>query len=217
MILEKLKELKFPDLITIVVPGIILVGFSYKFGFYSSKVIGVTWVLSLFSPVDFITAQFDLYFYYLIAVVYLERVIDGKQDLRVGLIRANALMIGSFIGLYFLIGELALTSYMYAFVSLHAIALILYNNSIGLRSLSLLAIFIFMPMISGSIAADNVRDKILPMVKLNKQNEIDGSWFLLDKFSDKAILINTTQEKNYFKVVELKEIEFIESSKNKNS
>lgn len=40
---------------------------------------------------------------------------------------------------------------------------------------------------------------------------------LLDKFSDKAILINTTQEKNYFKVVELKEIEFIESSKNKNS
>lgn len=215
MLLEKLKELKFSDLITVVVPGIILVGFSYKFGFYSSKVIGATWVLSLFSPIDFIMAQFDLYFYYLIAVIYLEKVIDGKQNLREGLLRGNTLMIGSFIGLYFLIGEIALTSYMYAFVSLHAIAIILYNNSIGLKSMSLLAIFVFIPMISGSKAADNVSHKNLPIVKLTKTSEINGSWFLLDKFSDKAILINPSQEKNYFKVVELKEIEFIENFKNK--
>lgn len=213
MLLEKLKELKIVDLITVIVPGIILIGFSYKFGFYSSKEIGATWILSLFSPIDFIMAHFDLYFYYLTAVIYLDRVIEGKYKLKEGLISGNATMIGSMIGLYFIVGKGALTYFIFAFVSLHAIALILYSNSIGLRTMSLLAIFVFLPMINGSKEANKVRANKLPIVKLAKTPHVVGSWYLLDKFSDKAILINPSQELNNFKVVELKEIEYIQNAK----
>lgn len=158
-------------------------------------------------------AQFDLYIYYLTAIVYLDRVIGGKQKLKEGLINGNITMIGSFIALYFLLGKIAITFYIFAFVSLHAIALILYSNSIGFRTMSFLAIFVVMPVINGSRDAIKVRESELPSVKLSKSSELAGSWYLLDKFSDKAILINPSLKLNYFKVVELKEIEYIQNSK----
>ncbi|KQE86336.1 MULTISPECIES: hypothetical protein [Acinetobacter calcoaceticus/baumannii complex] len=213
MLIEKLKDLKIVDLITVVVPGIIVIGFSYKFGFYYSKAIDANWVLSLFTPIDFITAQFNLYIYYFTAVVYLDRVIGGSEKLKEGLITGNATMLGSFIGLYFLQGKIAFIFYVYALVSLHAIALILYSKSIGLRSLGFLAIFVILPMIAGGQEATKVSQGILPVVKLSKTIDVVGPWYLLDKFSDKAILINPTQTMNYFKVVELKEIEYIQSAK----
>lgn len=211
MLIDKIKEIKIVDVVTVAIPGLIIIGFCYKYGFYASQKVDAEWVLSLFSPIDFITGQFNLYIYYLTAIIYLDKLIGGTQNLKVGIVSANALMFGSFTGLFFHLGKVAFEFYLYAFFSFHSIVFILFSKSIMWRSFGLLLVLIFIPLIAGTQVANKIDSSYLPLVKLQKKTEAAGEWYLLDKFSDKAILID--MDRKLLKVIELQEIEYIENTK----
>lgn len=211
MLIDKIKEIKIVDVITVAIPGLIIIGFCYKYGFYASQKVDAEWVLSLFSPIDFITAQFNLYIYYLTAIIYLDKVIGGTQNFKAGIVSANALMFGSFVGLFFYLGKVAFEFYIYAFFSFHSIVLILFSKSVMGRSFGLLLVLIFIPLIAGTQVANKIDSNYLPSVKLPQKMELAGEWYLLDKFSDKAILMDL--DRKLLKVTELKEIDYIENKK----
>lgn len=207
MLIDKVKEIKIVDVVTVAIPGLIVIGFCYKYGFYASPKVKAEWVLSLFSPVDFITAQLNLYIYYLSSIIYLDKIVDGTKNLKAGVLQANLLMLAGFMASFLYLGKEAYEFYAYIFFSFNSIAYILFTENIIGRIFGLLIVLIFIPLIAGSQIASKIDSNYLPSVKLPKKMEVVDEWYLLDKFSDKAILIDL--DGKLLKIIELKEIEYI--------
>ncbi|MFW2012690.1 hypothetical protein ACG9ZD_07435, partial [Acinetobacter bereziniae] len=84
----------------------------------------------------------------------------------------------------------------------------LYRRTVG-KMMGLLLI-LFMPFHLGGSQTNEAGLNNLPIVNLGESAETK-KWYLLDKYGDKAILINKVQGKNNFKIVEMKDINFIEN------
>ncbi len=212
MLINKIKQGSLLDLIALFTPCIILIGAAYKLGFYDSKNIDALWLISLFSPVDFMVSNVIIYLYYVLALLYMDKIIDGRDKLIGGLISANVVLFCSFLGMIFF-SKAEWIFVLNAIVALNCFAAVLYSNHHGFRVIGIVAILVGLPYFNGKNEADNLTTKELPIVTLKKENNIYETWILLDKFSDKAILMHKIGEKNEFKIVELKDIERISQSK----
>ncbi|MFW2015476.1 hypothetical protein, partial [Acinetobacter bereziniae] len=130
------------QVIAIATPLLILIGASYKYGIYESSAIDAIWMVSLFSPVDFILASPEIIGYYVIAALYLSRVYDeDNKHLSEFLITCVFIIL---LGLFFnyTIGA-PFKTYIYIFFSFIAFYLILYRRTVG-KMMGLLLI-LFMP------------------------------------------------------------------------
>lgn len=195
------------QIISIAVPLSILIGTSYKYGFYGSSEIDAIWIVSLFSPIDFMTANLEVMLYYSIAALYMAKVFGDKKHFNVEMLTQVFILIG--LGIFFYL-SIQMPPHIYFFIILSLIAfyLIIYKSVIG--KLFGVLIILYIPFYSGENAIGQSGFKSLPHVVLGAKS--DGlEWYLLDKYSDKAILINKSNNKNSFKIVELKDISRIEN------
>lgn len=202
---EKSNLLKLTEMIAVVPAVAIAIGVVYKISFYSSDEINAPWLVSLFSPVDFMLAKLTVYAYYFGAFLYFSKVLDSKY----GKFKEFLVQLGilSIVGVcfYFIedsIGEL----FLFIIASFIALYLVFLNSLVA--KIFGLMVFFFIPWFMGSQDSKFQKIESLPRVILEKENEI-SSWSLLDKYSDKAILIKKVQDKNHFKVVEIKDISYI--------
>lgn len=209
MILDHIKKTSLIDLLALITPCLILTGFSQKIGFYSSENINAYWMVSLFSPIDLMISSLEIYMYYLLALIYLEKVIVGKESLKMGLINSNLVLFGSFVGIFF-VTDYAFKYYLYAASSLNLFALAFFGNYSG-KFVGLLGLMLAAPAFAGLLDAGEIAIQKKPLVELDASLE-NKNWYLLDKYSDKAILVSRDKGTNYFKIVEMKDIKFIESA-----
>ncbi len=74
-----------------------------------------------------------------------------------------------------------------------------------------MGIILFIPWYAGFSFFNTKGIDKLPKVYLNQKID-NKEWYLIDKYTDKAILINKGRAKNSFKIVEMKDIKFIENT-----
>lgn len=208
MLINKIKQGSLLDLIAIFTPCIILIGAAYKLGFYESKNIDAVWIISLFSPIDFMVSNVIVYLYYVLAILYMEKIIDGRDNLKGGLITANLMLVSSFLAMVFF----SKTGWVFALngvIALNSFAAILYSTNHGYRVIGLVAILVGIPYFNGKYEASNLKLKELPIAILQQEKQVSETWILLDKYSDKAILMKKFDKNTEFKIVELKDIKKI--------
>jgi len=208
-ILEILKKSTLTELVGVVTPSLILIGVSYKFGFYGSANINASWIIPTFSPVNLIMANMEIYLYYSVATLYMSYVFDEKDEDRwKGAIIAIATLLG--LGLfYYLIVDMPLTYFLMIVSSFIAIFMIIYRGYVG-KIIGILLILLGIPYQYGFTQAKNIKIQELPEAVIKDKKE-QKQWYILDQFSDKAILINHDNHEKNFRIIELKEIEKIKN------
>lgn len=195
------------QIISIAAPLSILIGASYKYGFYGSSEIDAIWIVSLFNPIDFMTANLEVMLYYSIAALYMAKVFDDKNFFNAEMLVQVSILIGLGIFFYFSI-QMPLHIYFFIILTLIAFYLIIYKSAVG--KLFGFLIILSIPFYTGENAISQSGFKSLPHAVLSSKSD-ELEWYLLDKYSDKAILINRSNNKNSFKIVELKDISRIEN------
>jgi len=210
MLLEKLKSLSLVDLLALVTPFIIIMGLINKIGIYSHNDVNAIWFISMFTPVDFMISDLMIYSYFALALIYLEKIIlDKSENQEKMLLKSNVMLFSAFMGMSifkFFSGESIspiILFYSYCFLSLNGFGILIISKS--MTKLGGLALILLVPFISGYNHANKISNKGLPIVELNKGE----NWYLLDKHSDKLILINSSTRKNEFKVVEMNEVNLL--------
>lgn len=210
MLINNIKEAPL-KLLAIVTPCIGFIGFSSKLGFYLNHNVDAIWALTLFTPLDFMLSNLEVFLIYLLALTYLGNIVKGVEKLREGLISSNFILLGAFIGLSFAISyTILLNYYLYAAAGLNGFALLLFCKQYDYRALGFI-ILMSIPFFNGYIKGGNINTNNLPYVHLN-DSVSNQKWYLLDKFSDKAILISKDESSNLFKIVELKDVKYIKNS-----
>lgn len=211
MILEKVKQASLVDLLTIVTPFVIIMGLMNKVGIYTSEQVDASWFISIFSPIDFMISDLTIYFYFALALVYLDKVTFSPSELSSGqeLFWANVKLFSAFGGIIILqfwthksIYQ-PLMFYVYTALSLNGFGLIFLSKHLG--KILGFGLLLLVPCLSGNQHADKLKLDKLPIVELDDNKK----WHLLDKHSDRLILINKLENRNEFKVVEMKEIKIL--------
>lgn len=210
MILEKIKDSSLVDLLAVITPFVIIMGLMHKIGIYTSEQVDASWFISIFSPVDFMISDLSIYFYFTIALFYLEKVIfsSGKNNLS-ELFWSNVMLFSAFFGIVLLLFIThkaympMLKFYMYSALSLNGFGLII----LGERFLKILGVslILLVPYFSGLEHAKKLTEQSLPIVDLEDKK----TWYLLDKHSNQLVLINSMNERNEFKIIEMKELKLI--------
>lgn len=210
MILEKIKQASAVELISIIPPVLILIGLINKIGIYTSSQVDANWLISLFSPIDFMVSNIEVYFYFFLSILYLEKVFFSRtHSFFIEVLGANATLFSTFASLaiisYFKYQniEFSINFYIYSLLSLNGF-IIIYRAKNLLKLIGIIAL-LFVPYKLGVTQAQKVSDDNLPTVELNDHKK----WYLLDKYTDKAILINKDGFSNKFKIVEMKDINSI--------
>lgn len=209
-ITENLTLSQLAEFIAIVTTFSVIIGVCYKAGFYQSNGIDALWVLQLFNPSDFIKANLEVYGFYIVAALYTAKVSDQKIEERLLEFLAQGVMIIVLAIVFYFTIDYPFTFFGYIFFSFLAFYLVLYRQLVG-KSVGIL-ILLFIPWHMGSTAIEEVGGiNKLPQAILEDANSTKN-WYLLDRYSDKAILISKGIAKNDFKIIDLKDIKYIEDN-----
>ncbi|MGE9818214.1 hypothetical protein ACQP6V_08480 [Acinetobacter baumannii] len=205
--LEKSNLIKLTEIIAVVPAVAIAIGVVYKISFYSSDEINALWLVSLFSPVDFMLAKLQVYVYYLGAALYISKVFDsGYSKITEFLVQLGSLaIIGAF---FYFFKDIGGQVFLFTIASFIAFYLLFFHNIVA-KVFGLMIIF-FIPWYMGGNDSKVQKIENLPRAILEIPDS-GSRWSLLDKYSDKAILIKKSNDKNNFKVVEIKDISYIQN------
>lgn len=210
MITEKLKDLSIVDVLTVVTPFIIIVGLIHKLGIYTSPQVDASWLISIFSPTDYMLSDLKIYIFYIVSILYLDKVLF-KPDFTPcnELFWANIQLLSGYFGVLLILWykheSLSQFTYFYFIIalSLNGFGILFLSKRFG--KIFGLGLILLVPYLSGKQHVDEIFLKEKPVVELNDNKK----WYLIDKHSNQLILINTQDNKNEFKIVEMKEIKIL--------
>ncbi|WP_111849261.1 hypothetical protein [Acinetobacter baumannii] len=209
MDLNNLKLTSLSEIITIVTPIVILVGLATKLGMYNHPDINAIWIIGLFSPLDYMLTNLEVYVVYFFAWYYFSTMYIKDQP-----IKSHSIVLSIFIiVIVFLTTIQEFLQAALAFRTLIAYigcSLIFLSNSKFWKFIGVLVVFFIVPYANGwqKISLYEYGNK-RPIVVLKDDKT---HWSLLDKYSDKAILFNSQKSGNEFKIIELKDIQIIKNS-----
>lgn len=210
MIIEKVKQASLVDLLTIITPFIIIVGVVHKLGIYTSLQVDASWLISIFTPTDFILSDLKIYLIFIVSILYLDKVLF-KSDFTPlkELFWANIQLSSGYIGILLLLlyqhksaGQITYFYFIMA-LSLNGFGILFLSKRFG--KIFGIGLILLVSYLSGKQHVDEIFSKEKPIVELDDNKK----WYLLDKHSDQLILINTQEDKNEFKIVEMKEIKIL--------
>lgn len=205
MIIEKIRSSSLAEIIGAITTILFVIGASYKYGFYSSEIINAKWLVQLFSPTDLLFANLEIATLYLTSMIFLDHLFTRNRSAKETLIYGNTTLIALGLLVYFKTDSYQII--LAVVFGFNAMILVLKAKYIG-KLCGVVTLLFFIPYELGAndlkkaIASNN-----LPKVYID--NEVK-EWRLLEAFSDKAILMNN----NRFKIVEIKDIKFIDNTAN---
>ncbi|AWL29247.1 hypothetical protein DJ533_12055 [Acinetobacter defluvii] len=203
-ILEEFKSSPLAEKITAISTAIIIVGISYKFGYYKFTPLTSGWVLPFFNLFDIAFSASKLIGIYISGLLILDKSFtseNGKQESQ----KIIFLIIIVCIVCYFL----DTTVIDILSIAVPIISAILLVGFDGITKYIALALLIFIsPFVNGLADIKNdLKYDALPTVVLKETKPIED-WRLLDKANEKILLINF-RKKEEIKIVEFGEIEKI--------
>lgn len=205
-LLNFFKSLAFPERITIITTGLVLMGFGYKVGYYNASELSTLFILQYFSVTDLIYTSLKLFFVFVIILLCFNRVLvinEGEKNIYKF---SFVLFLGCIVIIYF-------TEYMMVFITITIaifLGLLYFHNNAKAALLFLITYVFVVPYLTGSFYYHyDLNHDRLPSALLDSSNENkNADWRIIDKIGDKSLLINMKNPEEY-KVVTLENLKGI--------
>lgn len=210
MISEKIKNLSLVDFLSIVTPFVIIVGVMHKLGIYTSPKVEASWFITIFTPTDFMVSDLKIYLFFILSIFYLDKILfkpesTPSRELFWANIQLSSGFVGVFLVLFYQHKSIDQLTFFYfmMILSLNGFGILFISNRLG--KIFGIALIFLVPYLIGNKHVDEIFYKESPVVEL----EDNKKWYLLDKHADQLILLNVQDNKNEFKIIEMKEIKII--------
>lgn len=206
MLYEKLKDLSLPEGITIFTAATFILGISYKFGFYFTGFTDAIWLIKYFSVLEIMLGTINIFLIYLVTLMIIERSIGNRSISRAivgGLLFLFLFNIPAWLRTGTFPFEIFLT------ISFSYIAMVfLIKGANKSKVTALTCLLIFIPIMIGANESRSLRtENRIPLAIIKDSDLCFEEWRLIDKFSDKAILMNfKNKNQNEYKIVDIKDI-----------
>ncbi len=210
--LEKIKKASLADWVLIISSGLLITGLCYQYGYYGDIGLQSSWIINLLSTKELLISNLGLCVLYIIAALYLSSYVEEqtKQRLIELAVVSNLVLISIII---FVVVEdrkikniIDCISIFLAFNSF----LIVLKQGYYLKIVGIIVLILIIPFIKGVADIQNsFSEKKLHTVKLGKENE---EWLLVNTFGDKAVLVDSYESKRKVKVIEIKELAFVQTN-----
>ncbi|MCT9423391.1 hypothetical protein KTI95_04540 [Acinetobacter baumannii] len=201
------NQLEFAEKFTLVTTILLLIGFSFKVGFYCSSDIDVLFIMQYFTFTDLIYSSLQLVFVFFFLLTTFNEILVIQKFQRNIIVFPLLLAISSII-IYFdkIYVSLILSILLGIFFSL------LFYHTNFRTALVFIFVYVFaIPFLTGVFKYNyDLKNNKFPNVSFNVNKHNIEEWRILDKIGDKSILINM-KKKNEFKVVSLDSLERISS------
>ncbi len=217
LILDQFKQAALTEKIATLTSTVILIGISYKLGYYFTRLLDSLWIIQFFNVFDLAYSALKLVIIYFLILIFHDKVfVEGSGE-------RNILKFGLgliAICLYY-IYEMITKGYAYSFFFAVGIFLgifftfTLYNSKPFVKYIAIVFLIIVIPFLQGiSDIQKNIHRADLPRVSI-KDSSAKEDWRFLDKANDKLILLNQNNPKE-IKIVGMDEVnKFTNSSDNK--
>lgn len=209
--LEKIKKASLADWVLIISSSLLITGLCYQFGYYGDMGLQSSWIVNLLSTKELLISNIGMCAIYIVAILYLSSYIEEQKKLR--LIELAVLSNAVFIALtVFVVFEdkkikniVDCVSIILAFNSI----LIVLKRGYYLKIVGVFVLLMLIPYMKGAADIQNsLLEKKLNKVSLDKSEE---EWLLVNTFGDKVVLVNSYESKRKVKVIEIKELEFVQT------
>lgn len=209
--LDKIKNASLADWVLIVTSALMVTGLCYQYGYYGELGLQSSWIINLLNTKEFLISNLGLCVLYLIAALYLSSYADDAttQRLMEVLVFSNIVLIAIIIvvivedqSIKSIVGSISI------FLAVNSFLVIL-KKGYYLKIVAIIILFMVIPFFEGvaDIRTSFSENQLHP-VKLAKDNE---KWFLVSTFGDKAVLVDSYEKNKKVKVIEVKEINFVEA------
>lgn len=209
--LEKIKKASLADWVLIISSGLLITGLSYQFGYYGTVGLQSPWIINLLGTKELFISNLGLCILYAIAALYLSSYVEEqtKERLIELAVLANIVLIA--IILVVIVEDKRINNIVDCFSIFLAFNsfLIVLKQGYYLKIIGVIVLFLVIPFLKG--VADiqtSISEKQFNAVKLAKSEQ---EWFLVNTFGDKAVLIDSYEKSRKVKVVEIKELEFVQT------
>lgn len=209
MILEKIKEAPLSELIASLSALILIIGLSYKVGYYYPKPLLSLWVVSFFNPLDLAFAALKILFIYIFGLLIIDKTMFGESGSK------NILV----TGIWVILLPVAIGIYSGDFLTMLPVTLgmiavlILIKAEKIARIICIVVLAIIIPFLQGFADVESdLKSNKLPKVYLANNDNYADDWRMLDKLNDRLLLINIKNPEQ-LKIVEISEITKIELNK----
>lgn len=209
--LEKIKKASLADWVVIISSGLLITGLSYQYGYYGEIGLQSSWIINLLSTKELLISNLGLCILYAIAGMYLTSYVEEKtkQKLIEVVVLSNLVLVAITLVVIFENKKIKNIADCISILLAFNAFLIVLKRGYYLKILGVIILLIIIPFING--VADihhSFSEKQLDSVKIGKSIE---RWLLVNTFSDKAVLVDSYEKTRKVKVVEIKELDFVET------
>ncbi|EMD5572428.1 hypothetical protein KQR86_001980 [Acinetobacter baumannii] len=207
LILDQFKQADLSEKIAAFTSTVILIGISYKLGYYFTRLLDSLWIIQFFNVFDLAYSSLRLLILYFLILVLHDKVFVMGSNERNVLKFALGLMAICIYYIYEIITVKVAFSFFFAVaLFIGIIFAFTFNNSRPLvKYVAITVLIIIVPFLQGlSDIQKNIYRADLPKV-LIKDSKPNEDWRFLDKANDKLILLNQKNTKE-IKIVGMDEV-----------
>ncbi len=215
LILEQFKQADLSEKIAAFTSTVILIGISYKLGYYFTKSLDSLWIIQFFNIFDLAYASLRLLILYFLILVLHDKVFVKGSGERNIIKFGIGLMIICLYYIYEIITEKVAFGFFFSVSLFFGIffAFSMYNTREFVKYISITFLIVVIPFLQGiSDIQKNIHRADLPKV-LIKESKPNEDWRFLDKANDKLILLNQNNPKE-IKIVGMDEAKKFTNSRN---
>lgn len=204
-IIEFFKKFPFAERLTLLTTILLLIGFSYKIGYFMFSEVDILFIIQYFSFSDLIYTSLQLLSVFIVLIVTFNKILVIYKAERNIYVFGIILIIGSGIAYFF---KDYLTLYFALIIGLF-FSLLYFHNTIRETLIFLFMYILILPFLVGiHNYSFNVKNNKLPKASIKIDHGSKEEWLILDKIGDKTLLMNKLNTKE-FKVVNLDSLDKI--------
>lgn len=198
-IIEFFKKLPFAERLTLLTTILLLIGFSYKIGYFIFSEVDILFIIQYFSFSDLIYTSLQLLSVFVVLIVTFNKILVIYEVQRNIYVFGIILIIGSGIAYFF---KDYLTLYFALIFGLF-FSLLYFHNTIRETLIFLFMYILILPFLVGiHNYSFKIKNNKLPKASIKIDGGSKEEWLILDKIGDKTLLMNKLNTKE-FKVVNL--------------
>ncbi|WP_151805882.1 hypothetical protein [Acinetobacter bereziniae] len=198
-IIEFFKKLPFAERLTLLTTILLLIGFSYKIGYFASSEVDILFIIQYFSFSDLIYTSLQLLIVFVVLIVTFNKILVIYKAERNIYVFGIILIVGSVIAVFF---NDYLTLYIALIFGLF-FSLLYFHNTTRETLIFLFMYILILPFLVGiHNYSFKIKNNKLPKASIKMDEGSKEEWLILDKIGDKTLLMNKLNTRE-FKVVNL--------------
>lgn len=210
MVTDLFKKANLADWVGAITASLFVTGLCYQYGYYGTLGLNNAWIVNLLQAKEILIVNVTLIVTYLMATLYLESLFSKSTSNK----KKVAILSNVVLTILMIINIIRSTwsgaaFYLIVIIALNSILLALSEHK-TIKYTGLVSLILVVPYLNGAYEYHQKINTNSLSVAILKDTP-NEKWYLLNTFSDKAILISDITSQKEIKVIEIKEIKSIKS------